>query len=95
MGWILRWGSLWTAFPSISAPQFVSVFPPVSILFCLLNSVKADAGANVEIVDGIASWYNHSGNHSGATSKKLDMWSVDYILVTRSLEVNIHISLCA
>jgi hypothetical protein len=27
MGWILRWGSLWMAFPSVSAPHFVSVFP--------------------------------------------------------------------
>ena len=24
---ILRWGSLWVAFPSVSALQFVSVFP--------------------------------------------------------------------
>jgi hypothetical protein len=27
MGWIPRWGSLWVAFPSISAPLFVPVFP--------------------------------------------------------------------
>ena len=27
MGWIPQWGSLWTAFPSVSAPLFVSVFP--------------------------------------------------------------------
>jgi hypothetical protein len=27
MGWIPRWGSLWMAFPSVSAPHFVSVFP--------------------------------------------------------------------
>jgi hypothetical protein len=32
--------------------------------------VRADAGENVEIeehsiADGIASWFNHSGNHSG------------------------------
>jgi hypothetical protein len=26
MGWIPRWGSLWMAFPSVSAPQFVSIF---------------------------------------------------------------------
>ena len=33
MGWIPSWGSLWMAFPSVSVPRFVSVFPPVSILF--------------------------------------------------------------
>ena len=27
MGWIPRWGSLWMAFPSVSAPHFVSVTP--------------------------------------------------------------------
>jgi hypothetical protein len=27
MGWIPRWDSLWMAFPSASAPQFVSAFP--------------------------------------------------------------------
>ena len=27
MGWIPRWGSLWMAFPSVSAPLFVPVFP--------------------------------------------------------------------
>ena len=32
MGWISRWDSLWMAFPSVSAPHFVSVFAPVSIL---------------------------------------------------------------
>jgi hypothetical protein len=26
MGWILRWGSLWIAFPTVSAPHFVPVF---------------------------------------------------------------------
>ena len=25
MGWIRRWGSLWLTFPSVSAPQFVSI----------------------------------------------------------------------
>jgi hypothetical protein len=38
MGWIPRWGSLWMAFPSVSAPHFVSVFPPLSILFPLLRT---------------------------------------------------------
>ena len=33
MGWILRWGSLWIVFPSISAPNFVSVTPFMGILF--------------------------------------------------------------
>ena len=27
MGWILRWGSLWMAFPSVSPPHFVPIFP--------------------------------------------------------------------
>ena len=27
VGWIPRWGSLWMAFPSVSAPLFVPVFP--------------------------------------------------------------------
>ena len=27
MGWIHRWGSLWMAFPSVSAPLFVPAFP--------------------------------------------------------------------
>ena len=27
MGWIPRWGSLWMAFPSVSAPLFVPPFP--------------------------------------------------------------------
>ena len=41
MGWIPRWGSLWMAFPSVSAPHFVSIFPPMSILFPLLRSTEA------------------------------------------------------
>ena len=41
MGWILRWGSLWMAFPSDSPSHFVSVFPPVSILFPLLKRTEA------------------------------------------------------
>ena len=41
MGWIPRWGSLWMAFPSVSAPHFVSIFLPVSILFTLLRSTEA------------------------------------------------------
>ena len=41
MGWIHRWGSLWMAFPSVSTPHFVSIFPPVSILFSLLRSTEA------------------------------------------------------
>jgi len=36
MGWIPRWSSLWMAFPSVSAPHFVSIFPPLTILFVLL-----------------------------------------------------------
>jgi hypothetical protein len=39
------------------------------------TQVTADAGGDVEkeehfsIVGGIASWYNHSGNHSGGSSE--------------------------
>ena len=40
-GWIPRWGSLWIAFPSVSAPHFVSIFPSVSILFTLLRRTEA------------------------------------------------------
>jgi hypothetical protein len=38
MGRIPRWVSLGMAFPSVSAPHFVSIFPPVSILFPLLRT---------------------------------------------------------
>jgi hypothetical protein len=41
MGWIPRWGSLWMAFPSVSNSHFVSIVPPVSILFPLLQSTEA------------------------------------------------------
>jgi hypothetical protein len=37
MGWILRWGSLWVIIPSVSALNFVSVTPPMVILFPLLS----------------------------------------------------------
>jgi hypothetical protein len=47
MGWIPRWGSLWMAFPSVSAPHFVSVFTPVSILFTFLKS-------NQDIAEGLS-----------------------------------------
>jgi hypothetical protein len=40
MGWILRWGSLWMAFPS-SLFQTLSLFAPVSILLSLLRRTKA------------------------------------------------------
>ena len=40
MGWIPRWGSLWMALPSVSAPHFVSVSPPMSILFPLLRRTE-------------------------------------------------------
>jgi hypothetical protein len=36
--WVPRWGSLWMAFPSVSAPYFVS--PPVGILFPLLRRTE-------------------------------------------------------
>ena len=41
MGWIPRWGSLWMAFPSVSPPDFISVFSPMSILFPLLRRTEA------------------------------------------------------
>jgi hypothetical protein len=37
MGWMLRWGSLWTVLPSVSAPNFVSVTPSTGILFPTLR----------------------------------------------------------
>jgi hypothetical protein len=37
MGWIPRWGSLWMLFPSILAPNFVSVTPSMGILFSILR----------------------------------------------------------
>jgi len=36
-----RWGSLWIAFPSVSAPHYVFICPPVSIIFHLLRRSKA------------------------------------------------------
>jgi hypothetical protein len=36
MGWIPGWGSLWMIFPSILAPNFVSVTPSMDILFPFL-----------------------------------------------------------
>jgi hypothetical protein len=38
--WIPRWGSLWMAYPSVSGLHFVSIYPPVSILFSLLRSTE-------------------------------------------------------
>jgi hypothetical protein len=40
-GWLLRWGSLWMAFPSVFAPCFVSVFAPGNILFPFLRRTDA------------------------------------------------------
>ena len=40
MGWIPRWGSLWILFSSVSASHFVSVTPPMVILFPLLRRIK-------------------------------------------------------
>jgi hypothetical protein len=41
MRWISRWDTLWMTFPSVFIPQFVSVFPPMSILFPLLRRTEA------------------------------------------------------
>ena len=38
-GWIPKWGSLWMVFVSVFAPHFVSVSPPMGILFPLLRSI--------------------------------------------------------
>jgi hypothetical protein len=40
MGWIPRWGSLWMAFHSVSAPHFLFVFAPGSILLPLLRRTE-------------------------------------------------------
>jgi hypothetical protein len=40
MAWVPSWASLWIAFPSLSAPHFASVTPPVDILFPLLRRIK-------------------------------------------------------
>jgi hypothetical protein len=36
-GWIPGWGRLWMVLPSISAPNFFSVTPPLGILFHVLR----------------------------------------------------------
>ena len=38
MIWIPWWGSLWIVFPSVSVPHFVSISPPVNILFSFLKN---------------------------------------------------------
>jgi hypothetical protein len=38
--WIPRWDSLWMACPSVSVPHFVSVSPPMGILFPLLRRTR-------------------------------------------------------
>ena len=40
MGWIPRQGSFWMVIPSVSAPNFVSVAPPVGILFPFLRRIE-------------------------------------------------------
>jgi hypothetical protein len=47
MGWISGWDSLWMAFPSVSAPHFVSVFAAMSILFPHLRRTKAPTQLHV------------------------------------------------
>jgi hypothetical protein len=37
MRWIPRWSNLWMVHPSVSAPNFVSVIPSMSILFPILR----------------------------------------------------------
>ena len=40
VGWIPRWGSPWMVFPSVSVSHFVSVSPPMCILFMLLRRTR-------------------------------------------------------
>jgi hypothetical protein len=40
MGWTPRWDSHWMAFPSVSAPNFGSVSPPMGILIPLLRRTE-------------------------------------------------------
>jgi hypothetical protein len=40
MGWIPGWGSLWMVFPSVLAPNFVSVTPSMGTLFPILRRSK-------------------------------------------------------
>jgi hypothetical protein len=35
------WGNLWMAFPSVSVPHFVSVSPPIGILFPLSKNEQS------------------------------------------------------
>jgi hypothetical protein len=58
MGWIPRWGSLWLAFPSVSVPYFVSVFPPVNTLFPVLRKTEASTlwSSSVNGISGIPSF---------------------------------------
>ena len=37
MRWTLGWGSLWMVHPFLLAPNFFSVIPSMSILFCILG----------------------------------------------------------
>jgi hypothetical protein len=39
MGWIPKCGSIWMVVPSVSAPNFVPVTPPMGILFPLLRRI--------------------------------------------------------
>jgi hypothetical protein len=40
MGWIPRWDSHWMTFPSVSPPNFVSVYPPMGILIPILTRTE-------------------------------------------------------
>ena len=40
MGWISRWDSHWMTFPSVSAPHFVPVSPPMGTLIPLLRRTE-------------------------------------------------------
>jgi len=68
VGWIPMWGSLWMTFPSVSAPHFVSIFPPVSIVFPILRRTEAST------LWSFCSWELHMAlilNHSQSTK----MWA--------------------
>ena len=73
MAWIPRWGILWMAFPSVSAPHFLSVFPPMSILFLLLRRTEAST-----------LWSSFFSSFIWSANCILDIWSF-YTLLHHNL----------
>jgi hypothetical protein len=48
MGWIPGWGSLWMVFPSVLAPNFVSVTPSIGILFPIDPGILSCSDENIQ-----------------------------------------------